>query len=288
MKKIAFTTSLVVTVLSLAAPAAAQKPSPTRGVPRRAEPVEPADPAPATAPPPEVPEDDAPPPPPRSSRRSRHKERVAREPAADDGAQDEGDGPAEDGFSFGARVGYAVPMGTIAKDSGANDLSKRAAGMVPLWADAGYRINKHWYVGGYFALGIVSTSGELCKGTAASCSSSGTDLRFGAMARYTFKPDGKVSPWIGVSSGYEILNLSVTVGKDSGDYSMKGWEFGAAHVGADFHVASAFMLGPVVTASFGQYTSRSWSEPTTSGSSDFTNPSLHQWVSFGMRGQFDL
>ena len=199
----------------------------------------------------------------------------------------------ESGFSIGARVGYALPMGSIAKDAslqGATDLAKTAAGMLPLWADMGYRIDRHWYVGGYFQLGIVSTAGDLCKrvGGGNPCTSSGTDLRFGGLVRYTFKPDAKLSPWVGASSGYEIVDVGVTVGQSNADFSAKGWEFIGLHFGADFHPAPNVSMGPLVMASFGQYASQSWSQPNASGSSDFTNTSLHQWVFLGFRGQYDL
>jgi hypothetical protein len=198
-----------------------------------------------------------------------------------------------DGFSFGGRAGYALPMGSIAKDAslkGATDLSRAAAGMAPFWGEMGYRINPHWYIGGYFQLGIVSTAGDLCNRLAgtSSCSSSGIDLRFGAIARYTFKPTAKISPWVGASSGYEITNLSVTYGEKSEDMSANGWELIGVHFGVDFHPAPRFVLGPAVMASFGQYSSQSWSDPTQSGSSDFNKTSLHEWVFFGLRGQYDL
>lgn len=266
--KLAITSGLVLATVLVASPSEARG---RRRTAREATPA--AAPEPVAAPAP------APPPPPRDA------------PAESD--EDDDDGPPADGFSFGARIGYAISMGSIAKDAdlnGATDLSKTAAGMVPLWVDAGYRINPNWYVGGYFQLGIVSTSGDLCRrmGGNNSCSSSGTDLRFGVMAKYTFKPDGKVSPWVGLSTGYEILNLAVTVGANSADMSTKGWEFAGAHVGADFHPARAFTIGPMFSASFGQYASQSWSRPNGSGSSDFNNTALHQWVMFGVRGQFDL
>lgn len=228
------------------------------------------------------------PPPPTSSPESRAAR--AETPKAEPKGEE---GPEPSGFSLGARLGYALPMGSIAKDSslgGATDLSKTAAGMVPLWADIGYRINPHWWVGGYFQLGIVSTAGDLCKRLAngSACSSSGTDIRFGGQVRYTFKPEAKFAPWIGVSSGYEIVNVGVTVGQASADMSAKGWEFVGFHLGADFHPMPALSMGPVVMASFGQYASQSWSQPNSSGSSDFTNTALHQWVFLGFRGQYDL
>lgn len=276
MKTLLASSSVVVASLLLASPAAADPRTPRVATAERGVPAVATPPAPALA----APEEE----PPRRARRDAAEER--RHP------RDQDDEPAEDGFSFGARLGYAIPMGSIAKDTGiaAPDLSRTAAGMVPIWADAGYRINPRWYVGGYFQLGIVNTAGDFCKREAgeAACSSSGTDLRFGLFAKHTFKPNAKVSPWIGVSTGYEILNVSVTSGKATADQSVRGFEFIGMHLGADFHVADEFTIGPMVMASFGQYSSYSWTAPKGSGSSDFTNTALHEWVSFGIRGQFDL
>lgn len=262
MKKLAVVSSVFVSILAFAAPAAAQ-----------------GRPAPAAAPP-----DDT----------VRAPARAPRPDGFDDSGRPPSDPPPPDGFSVGARVGYALPMGSIAKDpslNGVTDVSRYAAGMVPLWADIGYRIDEHWYVGGYFQLGVLSTAGDFCTRSAgqAACTSSGTNLRFGAMAKYTFKPQAKVSPWIGLSAGYEIMNISRTVGKSTEDDTVRGWELAGFHFGADFHPAPSFSLGPVVSASIRQYGSTSWTQqPGTTGSADFASTALHQWMSFGVRGQFDM
>jgi hypothetical protein len=207
-----------------------------------------------------------------------------------DGARDEG--PSPDGFSIGARIGYALPLGSVAMDSnvGATDLSRWYSGMVPFWGDIGYRINPRWYVGGYFQVGIAGTSGDVCNRSSngGNCSSSGTDIRFGAFARYSFTPAKKMSPWLGVSSGYEITNLSINAGTNTQDTSLKGWEFVGLHLGLDFRPIPEVSLGPMVTASFGQYQSYSLTSQKDSSSSDFRNTALHEWVFFGFRGQYDL
>jgi hypothetical protein len=217
------------------------------------------------------------------------------------------DGPAPDGFSIAARVGYALPMGSIAKDArlgGNTDFSKTATGMVPFLGELGYRLDERWYVGGYFQLGILGTAADLCNTATASnnagganggskgCSSTGTDIRFGAFVRYTIKRGAKVSPWVGVSSGYEITSVNITTPGETGDGSVKGWEFVGLHLGGDFKVASAVSVGPAFTASFGQYgsVSKSVSGPngSKSESSDYSNTALHEWIFFGLRGQYDL
>jgi hypothetical protein len=175
---------------------------------------------------------------------------------------------------------------------GATDLSRSYAGMVPFWGDIGYRINPRWYVGGYFQVGITGTAGEVCSRAAngSSCSSSGTDIRFGALARYSFAPGKKnLSPWVGVSSGYEITTLNITAGSNNQDTSLKGWEFIGLHLGVDYRPTPEVSIGPMVMASFGQYQSYSQTgSNNSSNSGDFNNTALHEWVFFGLRGQYDL
>jgi hypothetical protein len=220
------------------------------------------------------------------------KKEAAAEPVAttttDDDAQE------ESGLALGLRLGYALPMGSIAKDARLGtltDTSKVASGLVPFWLDVGYRITPNWYVGGYFQFAIVSTSGDLCKALAGSnpCSSSGNNLRFGLTARYTFRPQAKIAPWVGVSSGYEITNVSATAGGQTADATIKGFEFVGLHLGADVRVAREVTVGPMINASFGQYSSDSWSLPNRpGGSADYTSTALHEWIFLGVRGQYDL
>jgi hypothetical protein len=207
--------------------------------------------------------------------------------------EDDDEDKKDSGLSLAVRAGYALPMGSVAKDAsldGVNDLSKYVGGMAPLWLDVGYRITPNWYVGGYFQFALLSTSGDICKRAAgnSACSSSGNDIRFGGMGRYTFRPQAKFAPWIGVSTGYEITSLSVTAGTQTADTTVKGFEFIGLHVGGDVRVGRDFTVGPVVNASFGQYTSSSRSNAQGSASTDFNNTALHQWVFLGVKGQYDL
>jgi hypothetical protein len=206
---------------------------------------------------------------------------------------DHAEGPEPDGFTIGARVGYALPMGTVAKDANTPDLSRNYSGLFPFWADIGYRINPRWYVGGYFQFAIAGTAGDVCNRAAngGSCSSSGTDIRFGALARYAFPPGKKnLSPWIGVSTGYEIASMSTTAGSNTSDTSVKGWEFIGLHLGVDYRPTPELSIGPMIMASFGQYQSysSSGSNNGASNSGDFNNTALHEWIFLGLRGQYDL
>jgi opacity protein-like surface antigen len=215
-------------------------------------------------------------------------------PAEKSAASADSDAPAESGFSLAARVSYALPMGTLAKDQvlrGTNDMTQSVAGALPIGIDAGYRITPRIYLGGYFQFAPVFASSDVCNraaGPGVDCSSSGNDIRFGAFAKYGFAPDAKFSPWAGVGFGYEILNGSATVGGNSFDSSVKGFEFVSLHLGGDFHAAPSFSIGPAVSMSFAQYSSYSRSGPGFSNSGDFKNTGLHEWFTIGLRGQYDL
>jgi opacity protein-like surface antigen len=195
----------------------------------------------------------------------------------------------ESGFALGARVGYAIPNGTLAKDQllqGRNDLSKFASGMFPVIADIGYRFSPRFYLGGYFQYGFLSTSGELCAG-ATGCSSSGSDLRMGASVRFNASPYARFDPWVGAGVGYEILSLSISEGATTTDATVRGFEFVNLQVGGDFHVLPNLAIGPLVSLAVGQYGSYDISRNGSSSTSgDFSQTGLHEWLIVGGRIEY--
>src|SRR5262245_52611991 len=70
------------------------------------------------------------------------------------------------GIELGLRVGYGLPLGTAYGVSGLPNpkLSDLISGMIPFWADVGYRIDPNWYVGGFFQFGIGLVPSSLCSG----------------------------------------------------------------------------------------------------------------------------
>jgi hypothetical protein len=195
----------------------------------------------------------------------------------------------ESGFAIGGRLGYALPMGSLAKDQflgSKTDLSKFASGMAPIIADIGYRINKHLYVGGYFQFAFLATAGDLCSGNSG-CSSSGNDLRFGGAVRYNFSPEARFDPWIGGGFGYEIMNFSISNGGVTEDDTARGFEFANVQLGGDFHVTPEFVIGPMVMMSIGQYGNYDQSKNNgSSQSGDFSQTALHEWLMFGARAEY--
>jgi len=193
------------------------------------------------------------------------------------------------GFEFGVRVGYGLPLGNaygIPVGSAVQNTkwSDLISGMIPFWADVGYRIDPNWYVGGFFQFGLGFVPSGLCQG--ASCSTN--DLRFGLDIHYHFLPAEAFDPWVGIGAGYEIWNLSVSSGGVSGSASTNGWEFGNAQLGLDYKFSPEFGVGPFVTFTVAQFANASASVQGISVSQSIANKTIHEWLIFGLRGVFDL
>jgi outer membrane protein W len=199
------------------------------------------------------------------------------------------DGATASGIEVGLRAGYSIPLGNLDGGNGttANKLSDLVSGRIPIWIDAGYRINPNMYVGAFFqyGLGSVSSSGGLsteCSQNGVSCSIH--DLEFGAMFAYHLMPDQTIDPWLGIGVGYETLSFSASAGGQSVDASASGFQFANLQLGADYKAMPNLGIGPFVSFSLGQYSSES--------SGGVSNPnlqtSMHEWLTFGIRGVYDI
>ncbi len=112
-------------------------------------------------------------------------------------------------------------------------------------------------------------------------------------------PDAPFDPWIGLGMGYEWLTISesgtLTVAGVSeafdGNVTGKGLQFINLQAGGDCHVSPAFGLGPFISFSAGQYSSYS-STVTAAGveqkQSGDISQGTHEWLTLGVRGQFNI
>ena len=195
----------------------------------------------------------------------------------------------DSGVDLGVRLGYGIPLGEIAENG---DLNDAVTGQVPIWIDAGYRITPNWVVGLYFQYGFAFLADSLCP-NGADCSAH--DIRVGLQGQYRFMPREKVNPWLGLGIGYEWLggSVSVTTPVGSAEVSLDGhgFEFVNLQGGADFQVGDGIGIGPFLSFSLGEYSRGSASVTgagTASGSQDIQNKALHEWLTLGVRGAFDL
>jgi len=193
---------------------------------------------------------------------------------------------------LGARVGFGLPFGNEGRIGGAAvdaKLSDDVSGMIPLWLDAGYRIDPHLYVGLFFqyAFALINTDmNPECNQSGNSCSAS--DIRLGVNLHYHFAPGRSFNPWVGLGAGYEWLLLSVTSPAISADVTVSGFEFANLQLGGDFTASPTFRVGPFVSFSMGQYRSFSVSSGGQSMPTDITRQQLHEWLVIGARGAFDI
>jgi outer membrane protein W len=202
---------------------------------------------------------------------------------------------AQSGAEVGVRTGYAFAAGHTGALANTDDqnLSDSISGQWPIWIDAGYRFNPNFYLGGYFQYGFGFVNDDQrtgCRNANVDCSAS--DTRLGIMARWHLAPAWQFSPWVGLGVGYEWAGFSIheSVLSTTTDSSWSGFEFANIQVGADYEIASRFVIGPFVSLSFDQY--RATSTTISRGSSSTTTDqnlakeSVHEWFLIGVRAAF--
>lgn len=184
-------------------------------------------------------------------------------------------------LELGARLGYSLPAGSTAENQ---SLSDGFSGQLPVQIDVGYRINPHFYVGAYGQLGYAFPKSDCASG--ASCS--GLDTRVGISAQYHILPEAKFDPWVGVGTGYEWLTAKVSQGDASASETAHGFEFVNLQLGGDYRVSNQFAIGPFASLSLGQFSKQSLSLNGRDTSGDIDKTALHEWITLGVKGTFDL
>ena len=207
------------------------------------------------------------------------------------------------GLAFGLRTGYGLPMGTLGQMpttlgvvQPSNNLSDAVSYRIPLWLDLGYRVSPAIFVGGFFQYGMGSMNTSKYTQCTGSVSCSAHDVQFGIQGHYHVLPASSFDPWLGLGFGYEILSASI-----SGSYlgfniddslSVSGFQFLNLQGGGDIRVLPNFGFGPFLSLSLGKYNSYSMTYnnqgSSTSVSGDLANAGLHEWLTIGVRGQYDL
>jgi hypothetical protein len=190
--------------------------------------------------------------------------------------------------SLGLRTGYALPMGD-STGGGNAALGDSISGMVPIWIDAGYKLNPNMYIGADFQYGIAFVNtGKItaCSQSGVSCSAN--DVMFGANFHYHFMPDQTIDPWAGIGVGYEILNFSESVMGQSAGVGLNGFQFLNLQVGGDFKAMPNLGVGPFLMFSLGQFSNCSTSGPNAGGSCTINQTAMHEWLTFGIRGVYDI
>jgi hypothetical protein len=195
------------------------------------------------------------------------------------------------GPSVGLRLGWGFPFGNRAKVAGATESmgpSANFSGMAPIWLDAGYRINKLVYVGGYFQYGFLFVSKEHgCPAPLTSCHAH--DIRGGAGVHFHLMPFHAVDPWLGIGWGYEASSTTFEEQAQSTTRTNGGIEFVNAQVGLDVHPLFGFEWGPFASFSLGEYSTETQTPPF--GATEtyaLQEKTFHYFLVIGMRAQLDF
>lgn len=190
------------------------------------------------------------------------------------------------GLELGARVGFGLGLGSVAQDT---KMSDQVGSQIPLIVDIGYRITPNIYVGGYGQLGYGIVTDDHCNVPGVSCSAQ--SYRIGANAHYHFLPDQSFDPWVGVGFGYEWLHKSASGGPDTAASTVSGFELVNLQLGGDYRLSRNASIGPFASFALGQYSTQSSTfngQDMTNGKSSIDQTALHEWLTLGVRGTFDL
>jgi hypothetical protein len=85
-----------------------------------------------------------------------------------------------------------------------------------------------------------------------------------------------------------MLHLTETISDQSFTVTFKGLQFAKLSLGFDYRLSPSFAVGPLLDLSLGQYSSGSVDSGSQSASQDLPNKSLHEWLTIGVRGVFDV
>jgi hypothetical protein len=190
------------------------------------------------------------------------------------------------GFDFGVRLGYALPFGNT---DGNDKLSDGVSGAVPIVLEAGYRINASFTVGALFQYGLAQVKDNMTTMCGGAVSCSGSVIRLGIEGIYNFNLDAPLTPWVGIGTGYEWMNISLKANGQTGSVDTSGFEFVTVHAGGDYRLSSQLALGPFLSFSVGQYKTTSADIPGLgSATMDVTDKKMHEWLQIGVRGRFGI
>ncbi len=213
--------------------------------------------------------------------------------------------PAEAQVSIDLKVGYALPVGDLAKfgeDPYFGAMSNFWSGAIPLEVAGRYRFSPNFSAGIYFQYGPAFVAKRFCT-NGMTCSA--YDMRAGVEAVYGFLPDRTLNPWVSLGTGWEWTHFSVATANDTSEASAavtySGWEYFNVQAGLDWNVSRTFALGPYVGFYGGSYSSKSGTLTNTSivppvppVVDDVTSPvasefrSFHGWLQIGLKGTVNL
>jgi hypothetical protein len=183
-------------------------------------------------------------------------------------------------FQLGARIGYAIPGGSIFQNL---TLQNFTASQVPIELDLGYRFTPAFSLTLYaaYAPGTVgSFIKDGCASFGSTCATHGVDI--GLAAAWNFAPQAGMQPWLGARLGSEALYVDEKNGGVTTTLSANALAFGLEG-GLDFGLG-AFNLGPYLSLTTAKFSKLKVAEEITDIPSD--QRTWHNWFTIGARALF--
>jgi hypothetical protein len=206
------------------------------------------------------------------------------------------------GPQVGLRVAYGGGTGVVYEGL---EVSNASVGALPMTLDLGWRFLPMLYVGLYGQFAPVFT-----RENSVSCPAGfdcwAHDWRFGAEADFHFLPHSRLDPYVGLGTGYEILENNVhgtapvptPAGPVPGNVSVNttdtGYEFLNVTLGFDWRIDSVVGVGPFITGTLGRYATHEGTQTTVvdgmvvqTGEVPSVSHGMHELAQVGVRGTFN-
>jgi hypothetical protein len=196
------------------------------------------------------------------------------------------------GLTLGVRTGAAFALGNAQSGVSLSDFA--GAAQWPFWFDAGWRIDPNWFVGAWYSFGLTFPPNHACGtsgagGVAQSCD--GNDQRFGIEGAYHIRPKELVDPWVGLGIGYDVVRQNQGAAATAGETAtiLHGMQYFDLQLGADLKFNKSIPFGPFLDFSLGSYSSGSFKDVNGNSTSiPGFGSGTHEWLTLGVRAQFDL
>lgn len=199
--------------------------------------------------------------------------------------------PALRGPQLGARLGYALPMGTLAGTASALNtrLSALETASVPIGVDVGYRFSPYLYLGGTLAwgAGIAPNSPGPCQQTDVSCFRQDVQLR--VESRFYFAPYARTRPggWLAVGLGWEVASFWQSVGGSTTTATLTGPILPDLQLGFDVQ-RGPLGIGPYLGVAFAEFVTHGVDPAATPASTWIDDRAVHTWITLGVHGSYGL
>lgn len=192
---------------------------------------------------------------------------------------------AQRGLQLGARIGYALPNGSLSGDSSlSTPMSKLETASVPIGIDGGYRFSPRFYLGGtaVWGPGIAPNAQGACV-SGASCFRQDAQLR--AEARVYFTPERRVTWWASAGAGWEVAAFSQSANGSSTTATLSGPVLADLELGFDSR-REARAIGLYFGLSLAEFLTHGENPAPAPVATWIDTPSIHAWFTLGLKGSY--